>query len=63
MHHAVIKGLILFHRYLANNEQLIQRLSESYPMRRAAQLTSFFYHKGKDIGKKFNNYDYHILHN
>lgn len=25
-------------RYFANNEQLVQRLSESYPIRRAAQL-------------------------
>lgn len=25
-------------RVLANNEQLVQRLSESYPMRRAAQI-------------------------
>lgn len=25
-------------RYFGNNEQLVQRLSESYPMRRAAQL-------------------------
>ncbi|KAJ8934687.1 hypothetical protein NQ318_015156 [Aromia moschata] len=25
-------------RILANNEQLVQRLSESYPMRRAAQV-------------------------
>lgn len=25
-------------RILANNEQLVQRLSESYPMRRAAQF-------------------------
>lgn len=31
-------------RYLANNEQLVQRLSESYLMRRAAQsLVSVFY--------------------
>ena len=35
-------------RYLSNNEELIRRLSESYPIRRAAQLTAYFYHSGKD---------------
>jgi hypothetical protein len=35
-------------RYLSNNEELIRRLSESYPIRRAAQLTAYFYSAGKD---------------
>ncbi|CAF5020697.1 unnamed protein product, partial [Rotaria socialis] len=28
-------------RYLSNNEELIRRLSESYPIRRAAQLAAY----------------------
>lgn len=35
-------------RHLSNNEELIRRLSESYPIRRAAQLTAYFYNMGKD---------------
>jgi len=35
---------------LLNNEEVIRRLSESYPIRRAAQLTAYFIHKGKEIG-------------
>ncbi|CAF1168512.1 unnamed protein product [Rotaria sordida] len=35
-------------RYLSNNEELIRRLSESYPIRRAAQLTAYFFSVGKD---------------
>jgi len=35
-------------RYLSNNEELIRRLSESYPIRRAAQLTAYFYSASKD---------------
>jgi hypothetical protein len=35
-------------RYLSNNEELIRRLSESYPIRRAAQLTAYFYNASKD---------------
>lgn len=34
-------------RILANNEQLVQRLSESYPVRRAAQLVVKVMFKGK----------------
>ncbi|CAF0953976.1 unnamed protein product, partial [Didymodactylos carnosus] len=34
-------------RYLANNEQLVNKLAESYPIRRAAQLTAYFYHSGR----------------
>ncbi|KAK6970861.1 hypothetical protein BgiMline_026555 [Biomphalaria glabrata] len=37
-------------RYLLNNEQLIQKIAESYPIRRAAQLTAYFFQKGKEIG-------------
>ena len=35
-------------RLLSNNEELIRRLSESYPIRRAAQLTAYFFHAGRD---------------
>lgn len=35
-------------RYLANNERLVQRLAESYPVRRAAQFTIYLFYKGKD---------------
>ncbi|XP_001660146.2 uncharacterized protein NCBP2-AS2 homolog isoform X2 [Aedes aegypti] len=38
-------------RYLANNEQLIQRLAESYPMRRAAQLLVSAYYRGRAIAQ------------
>jgi hypothetical protein len=34
--------------YLTNNEELIRRLSESYPIRRAAQLTAYFFNVSKD---------------
>lgn len=38
-------------RYLANNEQLVQRLSESYPVRRAAQLMVAAFHRTKSIAE------------
>ncbi|XP_029729019.2 protein NCBP2AS2 homolog [Aedes albopictus] len=39
-------------RYLANNEQLVQRLAESYPMRRAAQLLVSDFYKGRTIAQE-----------
>lgn len=33
---------------LMHNEEIIRRLSESYPIRRAAQLTAYFYNLGRD---------------
>jgi mediator of RNA polymerase II transcription subunit 9 len=36
-------------RYLANNEQLVQRLSESYIMRRLAQTSVSLFHRTKDL--------------
>jgi len=36
-------------RYFANNEKLIERMSESYPIRRAAQLTIYLFHRSKAI--------------
>lgn len=36
-------------RYFANNEQLINRIAESYPVRRAAQLTVYLFHRSKAI--------------
>ncbi|XP_064595127.1 protein NCBP2AS2 homolog [Liolophura sinensis] len=38
--------------YLSRNEQLIQKLADSYPMRRAAQMTAFLFFKGKEIGEE-----------
>ncbi|XP_025084528.1 uncharacterized protein NCBP2-AS2 homolog [Pomacea canaliculata] len=38
-------------RYLLNNEQLIQKLADSYPVRRAAQLTAYMFHRGKELGE------------
>lgn len=37
-------------RYLLHNEQLIERLSQSYPIRRAAQLFFYVYSRGRAIG-------------
>ena len=34
-------------RLLSNNDHLVQRLSESYPVRRAAQLVVLFFYRGK----------------
>lgn len=42
---------ILF-RYLANNEQLVQRLSESFVMRRAAQLCIAAFYRSKAIAEQ-----------
>jgi hypothetical protein len=36
-------------RYLSNHPQLIDKLSESYPMRRAAQLAVYLFHRSKSI--------------
>jgi hypothetical protein len=35
-------------RYLSNNEELIRRLSETYPIRRAAQLTAYLFSASKE---------------
>jgi len=40
-------------RYLANNEQLVYRLSESKPVRRAAQLTISLFHRSKMLHEEF----------
>lgn len=34
-------------RYLANNEQLVNRIADSYPVRRAAQLVVYLFNVGK----------------
>jgi len=39
--------------YLINNPQAIEKLAESYPIRRAAQLTLYAYKKGKSVGEEF----------
>lgn len=41
-------------RYLSNNEQLIQKLSESYPVRRAAQIFVSFYYRGQSAVEQSN---------
>lgn len=46
----MVIGMIL--RYLANNEQLVQRMAESYPMRRAAQLLVAAFFKSKSIAEQ-----------
>lgn len=38
-------------RYLANNEQIIEKLSQSSIMRRAAQMTVYLTLKSKSIGQ------------
>lgn len=35
-------------KYLANNERLVQRIADSYPVRRAAQLAISVFYKGKE---------------
>ncbi|KAH8290296.1 hypothetical protein KR054_001677 [Drosophila jambulina] len=42
----------LLMRYLANNEQLIQRMAESYPMRRAAQLAVALMYRTKSLARE-----------
>lgn len=39
-------------RYLANNERLVQRLSESYPIRRSAQLLVALFLRSKHAIKE-----------
>uniref|UniRef100_A0A6M2E0W1 Uncharacterized protein n=1 Tax=Amblyomma tuberculatum TaxID=48802 RepID=A0A6M2E0W1_9ACAR len=39
-------------RYLLHNEQLIQRLADSYPFRRAAQITAHVMLRGKSLGQE-----------
>lgn len=35
-------------KYLANNEHLVQKIAESYPVRRAAQLAVSMFYRGKE---------------
>lgn len=44
--------LRLLMRYFANNEQLVQRLSESYPVRRAAQMVVSVFYRGKIMAEE-----------
>ncbi|XP_017148758.2 protein NCBP2AS2 homolog [Drosophila miranda] len=44
--------LRLLMRYLANNEQLIQRMADSYPMRRAAQLVVSLMYRTKSLARE-----------
>lgn len=36
-------------RYLANNEQLVNKLADSYPIRRAAKFVVYFFNRSKSI--------------
>ncbi|XP_046680499.1 protein NCBP2AS2 homolog [Homalodisca vitripennis] len=36
-------------RYLANNEQVVNRLAESYPIRRAARFVVYLFNRSKSI--------------
>lgn len=44
--------LRLLIRYFANNEQLVQRLSESYPVRRSAQLLVAAFLRSKNAAEQ-----------
>lgn len=44
--------LRLLIRYFANNEQLVQRLSESYPIRRSAQLLVAAFLRSKNVAEQ-----------
>lgn len=46
----MVLGMLL--RYLANNEQLVQRMSESFVMRRAAQLCIAAFYRGKAVAEQ-----------
>lgn len=35
-------------KYLANNERIVQKIAESYPVRRAAQLAVSVFYRGKE---------------
>lgn len=37
--------------YLFNHPEIVNKLSDSYVIRRAAQMTVYVYHKGKRIGE------------
>lgn len=39
-------------RYFANNEQLVQKLSESYPVRRAAQIAISIFFRSKNLAEE-----------
>lgn len=44
--------LRLILRYLLHNEQLINRLAESYPVQRAAKLIVYFFTRSRSIVEK-----------
>lgn len=37
-------------RYLLNNQQLIDKLASSYPIKRAARFTAYLFHRSQGIG-------------
>lgn len=48
-------------KYLANNERLVQRLAESYPVRRAAQLAISVFYRGKEKVSKMDPQKVNVL--
>lgn len=45
-------------RYIANNEELVNRLAQSYPMRRAAQMCVSVFYRSKAIVDDSNHLKY-----
>nr|XP_027201254.1 uncharacterized protein LOC113795226 [Dermatophagoides pteronyssinus] len=43
----VFRIIFNFLSRFANSEHMIQKLSESYPIRRSAQIMAYFYHRTK----------------
>lgn len=41
----VLRILLNFINRFANSEQMINKLAESYPIRRSAQFIAYFYHR------------------
>lgn len=50
--------LRLLMRYLGNNEQLVERLAQSYPIRRAAQMAVALFYRSKSIAAENNLQDF-----
>ncbi|UXI20600.1 Stearoyl-CoA desaturase 5 [Sarcoptes scabiei] len=49
----MIRLILSFLSRFANSEQMIRKLSESYPIRRSAQMMAYFYLKSNNL-IKFN---------
>lgn len=51
----MVKIILIILNRLINNEHLVTKLAESYPMRRAAQFLVYFYNKNKISAIDFKN--------